>query len=73
MAKEKKILSVSNKPTKKVETGITLNEYLASHSKDRKVDGVIKKWYFKKDKLNSKREKAAWDKIIYKFYHETEK
>jgi len=71
-------MAKQQKPIKKIEPkvvikGITLNEYLSLHNRKRKLDGVIKKWYFQKDKLNSKREKTAWDKIIQKFFNETEK
>lgn len=61
MAKQKK-----EKIEKK--SGITLNEYLANYSRNRKNDSTIISWYQKKDAKNTRRGKEEWDKIILKFY-----
>lgn len=49
---------------------ITLNEYLANHSRKRNLDNAIILWYRKKDQKNTSRTKEDWDRIIAKFYSE---
>lgn len=51
---------------------ITLNEYLSNFNKQRVLDNIIRKWYFKKDKLNPTKTKEQWDKIMYEFHNETD-
>ena len=62
-------------PTKKkvTENLISLNEYLSKYNRERVLDTVIKKWYLKKDKSNSKRKKSEWDKMLHEFHNETER
>jgi len=56
--------------SKVVETEITLNEYLANHSRNRNLDNPITLWYQKKDPQNTRKTKEDWDKIISKFMSE---
>ena len=52
---------------------ITLDEYLANNSKKRNLDGIIKKWFIKKEPMNVKKTEAEWKKLISDFSSETEK
>lgn len=61
---------IKAKPEAKAITGITLNEYLANHSRNRNLDNPIALWYQRKDPMNTLRKKEEWDKIIAKFYAE---
>ena len=70
MAKNKK----TKKEVKEVNKNlISLNEYLSKFNRERVLDNVIKKWYFKKDTSNPMKKKIEWDKIIYSFHNETER
>lgn len=50
-----------------IEDTMTLNTYLATHSRNRNLDKTIVKWYQSKDSSNTKRAKTAWDKFMQEF------
>lgn len=51
---------------------ISLNAYLATHSRQRNLDKVIVKWYTKKYKSYKPKTIDEWHKIIQEFFTETE-
>jgi hypothetical protein len=58
------------RPKKEESSKITLNEYLATYSRNRNLDGTIVKWYQKKDARNTQRTKDEWDALIKQFNSE---
>lgn len=52
---------------------ISINQYLATHSRKRNLDKVIIKWMQAKESIPKNRTKESWDEIISGFYGETEK
>jgi|GEM_PF-3101319 hypothetical protein len=54
---------------------ISLNEYLAKHNRNRKLDNVIRKWFLinNRNNPNPRKTKEEWDKIMESFQNETAK
>lgn len=82
MAKKKKIFKRELKEIRKEEIEvkifenvhkISLNEYLSLYNRQRVLDNVIKKWFFRIDPLNPKKTKEEWDKLLFQFHNETER
>lgn len=62
----------NKKNNKPILNKITLNEYLSNYNRNRNLDGIFKKWFFKKDRSNPIKTKEEWDILIKKFFTETE-
>ena len=52
---------------------MTLDSYLSNFSKNRRIDGVVKKWFFTKNGARyCVKNKKEWDEIINSFFKETD-
>jgi len=69
--KKKKV--IVKERIEEIKNTISLNEYLSKHNRERVLDNILRKWYFKKDRSNPRKTKEEWDKIIFIFHNEVER